>query len=81
MRVIREGKGWFIEEKCTGKGNGGGGCGALLEVEKNDIYLTYSYDYLGDKSTFYTFKCPCCGTENDIDAEYIPSGIKKLIKK
>lgn len=37
MRVLKEGPGWSIEQVCTGKGNGGGGCGAVLAVEKEDI--------------------------------------------
>ena len=39
MKVLEEGKKWSIQERCTGIGNGGGGCNALLEIEKEDIYI------------------------------------------
>ena len=55
MKVLEQGHGWSIEQRCTGKGNGGGGCNSLLEVEAGDIYQTSSTDYLGDTDYYYTF--------------------------
>ena len=75
MKVLKRGKEWNIEVTCTGRGNGGCGCGSLLEVGEEDIYNTYHYDYTGDKDTFYTTVCPVCGKETDIDIHYIPYGI------
>lgn len=75
MKVIKKGRkqaGWSKEFECTGKGNGGGGCGAKLLVSKSDLYETSSCDYTGDCSYYTTFACPCCGVETDID---IPSSI------
>lgn len=43
MKVLKPGReqtGWAREAECTGHGNGGGGCGALLLVERDDVYET-----------------------------------------
>lgn len=77
MRVLQEGPGWSIKQKCTGYGNGGGGCGALLEVERGDIYLTSSTDLSGETDYYYTFKCPCCDIETDVPSTDIPAIIKR----
>lgn len=71
MRVLQKGrpqKGWSAEFLCTGKGNGGGGCGAKLLVSKSDLYETESWSY-GDSSPdrYNTFTCPECGVETDLD--------------
>ncbi|HTK05295.1 MAG TPA: hypothetical protein VL500_06925 [Candidatus Eisenbacteria bacterium] len=45
MKVIKKGsgaKGWSKRFKCTGSGNGGGGCGATLLVEHGDLLRTGS---------------------------------------
>lgn len=76
MKVIEKGKGWSMEQICTGNGNGGGGCGAKLLIERGDIYLTHSYDYGGGHDVFYTFMCPECGAKTDIDPLKLPSLIK-----
>lgn len=70
MKVLnpgREQRGWSAEFTCTGKGNGGGGCGAKLLVEFTDLYKTHHYDYGGGHDVFITFTCSCCGVETDID--------------
>lgn len=69
MKLIKEGRkqtGWAKEFECTGKGNGGGGCGAILSVEQGDVYKTSHSDYGGDTETYNTFKCSQCGVETDI---------------
>lgn len=68
MKVLRPGreqKGWSIETKCTGQGNGGGGCGAKLLVEQADVYLTHQHS-MGETDTFATFTCAACGVETDL---------------
>lgn len=69
MKVLkpgREQKGWATEVKCSGKGNGNGGCGALLLVEQDDLYHTESH--ARDETTVYTtFRCCECGVQTDID--------------
>lgn len=85
MRVLEKGPGWNIEVKCTGAGNSGIGCGAKLLVERDDIYLTHSYDMVGDCTTYNTIRCPICGVETDIDKKRIPNSyestdsLKRLI--
>lgn len=81
MKIIKKGreqKGWSKEHTCTGKGNGGGGCGALLLVSENDLYMTSRSDYTGDTDYFTTFKCPCCGVETDIEG--VPSRVWSELK-
>lgn len=69
MKVLKKGrnqKAWAKEFECTGNGNKGGGCGALLLVEITDIYLTFSSHYDGSNETYRTFSCPICKVETDI---------------
>ena len=77
MKVLEKGPGWSIEQLCTGKGNGNGGCHSKLLVEREDIYLTSHTDMIGDTDYFYTFKCPVCGIETDIPQKDVPSIIKR----
>lgn len=71
MKVLRPGrvqKGWATEAKCTGGGNQGGGCGALLLVEETDVFVTVTGgNYGGDTpESCATFKCPSCGVLTDL---------------
>lgn len=71
MKVLQPGrpqKGWTTELKCTGRGNGGGGCGALLLVSEDDLYHTHHYDYGGGHDVYTTFKCAACGVETDTES-------------
>ena len=77
MKVLEKGPGWSIKQLCTGAGNGNGGCNSKLLVEKDDIYLTFHTDYIGDTDYFYTFKCPECGIETDIPEKDVPSSLKR----
>ena len=77
MKVLKPGTGWHIEVVCTGKGNGDGGCGAKLLVEKDDIYKTRSVDRDGFSDNYFTICCIQCGIETDIDEELIPYGIQR----
>ena len=52
---------------CGGKGNGGHGCGAKLEVYLDDLFQTSRTDYSGDTEYYATFECPDCGTCNDVN--------------
>lgn len=69
MKVIKSGtgqKGWSKKTTCTGEGNGGGGCRAVLLVEQDDLFRTSSSDYVGGIDYFDTFECPECGVRTDI---------------
>jgi len=71
MKVLEKGRdqrGWAKEFRCTGYGNGGGGCGAMLLVEQGDVYRTHRFDYGGGHDMFNTFTCGACGVETDIPA-------------
>jgi hypothetical protein len=75
VKVLEKGrpqKGWAGTLKCTGSGNGGGGCGAKLLVEGTDLYITKSYDYTGDYDEFITFTCSECGCETDPPYSKVP---------
>lgn len=76
MKILEKGTGWSIEQRCTGAGNGGGGCNSLLLVEEHDIYVTSHTDIAGDTDYFYTFACPVCGRETDINESLIPTIIR-----
>ena len=76
MQVIKPGRqqtGWSKEYTCTGKGNGGGGCGAVLLVSQGDLYHTHNYDYGGGHDIFTTFRCSACGVQTDINDYTGPS--------
>lgn len=81
MKVLKEGKGFITEVTCTGQGNGGVGCSAVLGIEQKDVYVTSSSDYTGDTDYFYTITCPCCGVETDINSSKLPNSVKKLARR
>jgi non-canonical (house-cleaning) NTP pyrophosphatase len=81
MKVLKPGRqqaGWATEAKCSGKGNGGGGCGAELLVEQTDLFRTSSSHYDGSTDYYNTFKCPNCGVKTDL--ENVPSDIARALK-
>ena len=80
MKILEEGSGWSIEQRCTGRGKGDGGCNSLLLVEVDDICEHTSTDYLGDSSSYYTFCCPVCGVETVIDDKLIPYSVAMRAK-
>lgn len=70
MKLIKQGreqKGWAKIYECTGVGNGGGGCGAILLVEEDDFYQTSNTDFAGDTTHYCTFECMSCGVLTDVD--------------
>lgn len=78
MKVLKKGrpqKGWSQEFTCTGKGNGGGGCGATLLVSEGDLYTTSSHHYDGSSDYYTTFSCGACGVETDVDN--VPSSVRR----
>ena len=80
MKTLKKGKPWSKKVTCTGRGNGGGGCSAILEIEKTDLYITTSQCY-GDSypETHYTFQCHECKVETDVDG--LPTSVTKDLKK
>lgn len=75
MKVITSGdgrKGWAKEFTCAGTGNGGGGCGAVLLVEADDLFKTHNTDYGGGYDSYTTFRCPECNVLTDVT---VPSSV------
>lgn len=82
MKVLREAEIWKKEVECTGNGYGGYGCGTLLEVDENDIYINKVYDLEGDYENRFTIKCPCCKIPTRLSRGEIPDRIvNKVIQK
>ena len=74
MKVLEKGrkqKGWSVEQRCTGHGNGEGGCNALLLVEAADLYQTTSGHYDGSTDRYVTFSCPECNVCTDLTKELV----------
>ena len=84
MKIITPGrtqKGWGTEATCTGHGNGGGGCGAVLFVDESDLFKTSQRDYLGDGDDFATFACVSCGVLTDLSKNVPRDLIDRLGKR
>lgn len=83
MDVIKPGngqKGWSTQQKCTGAGNQGGGCGAELRVEGTDLFKTHNYDHGGGHDVYITFRCPLCRVLTDLSSRVsIPSEVREKI--
>ena len=80
MKIVKLGrkqKGWAKEFECTGKGNGDGGCGAILLVEEADLFATSSSHYDGSTDYYTTFKCISCGVLTDIPDGDVPGHIRQ----
>jgi len=60
----------LAEVNCTGSGNDRSGCGALLQIDSCDVYITESHHHDGSSESYLTFMCPDCGTETDIDSKF-----------
>lgn len=70
MKLIEPGnpqKGWAKQFKCTGNGNGGGGCKAKLLVEETDIFRTSRSHYDGSTDHYVTFECSECNVWTDVE--------------
>lgn len=80
MKVITPGKTSF-EHSCTGNGNGNKGCGAMLEIDREDLrYFPYYDGYMKTLPEAVVFKCPCCGATTDIAKSLWPVGHTNLTK-
>lgn len=78
MKVVKKGrpqKGWAKKLKCTGGGNGDGGCGAELLVEEDDLFHTVS-TALWETDYYITFRCTACGVLTDISERDAPRHVR-----
>lgn len=89
MKVIKEPVpvAWSIEQSCVDTYSKLG-CGAVLEVDYNDIYVKkYDKSYWSESDQEFVnyiadsfwFKCPCCGKENSLNEDEIPMKIRQII--
>lgn len=84
MKVLQKGtipveQVWKLRTKCTGYGNGEYGkqnraCGAELELEFTDLYVT-TRCRLSETWTYITFECCECGAETDIPYDAVPQAL------
>lgn len=89
MKVIKEPVpvAWSIEQTCVDTYSELG-CGALLEVDYNDVYIkkhekgywsSSDQEFVHYMVNSYWFKCPCCGKENSLNEYEIPERIRQII--
>lgn len=81
MKVRKPGRqqtGYSVEALCSGKGNGGGGCGAKLLVEQPDMRYFSGTDYPIDRPAAVTFRCCSCGVLTDLDHKDWPPSASSL---
>ena len=74
MKIIKPGKHpkWTLEATCTGKGNGGGGCGAKLLLEEGDLFHTFTHRYGDSRETYTSFRCCSCKCLTDLSVNIPP---------
>jgi hypothetical protein len=81
MKVLKKAKGgWSIEVLCSGFGNGGKGCGSLLQVKKKDLVYWPGVpgDSWGSRDPAVSFKCKVCDTRSDIGKADWPQNYRNL---
>lgn len=73
MKVL-ERKEWAKTVTCTGRGNGGKGCGSVLEIERADLrfFEGSGGDSWGSSEPAVMFKCCVCGAANDLEDDDYP---------
>lgn len=87
MKVLKLGRpqnGYAVEVTCTGHGNGGGGCGALLLVDQDDLrlYPGVPGESWGSRDPAVMFRCCECGVLTDLSSkEEPPSTVTAQLKK
>lgn len=87
MKIIQEGKygtsKWKQQLKCTGAGNNqeSTACGALLEVEYDDLRYFAEQEYpWRTQPEAVSFKCPICNAMTDISRGIWPITYSQLEK-
>lgn len=80
MKILKKPKPWSAKVTCTGVGHGGGGCGAKLQLEVKDLYLSGPFADGGSRGDVVTFKCVECGIETDFRRS-VPTPIREKLPK
>lgn len=69
---------WTLTECCTGKGENYKGCGKVLLLSVDDIFISKS----NLQEFSYTFRCPHCGVFTSIPNWHLPKFVRrKAIEK
>lgn len=83
MKVLEKGNGigWIATISCTGKGISNYGCGALLEIDKDDLFMVYGGDYT-ESIPYAAIICPECKAQTCLEDMKIkvPTEIFKNMK-
>jgi hypothetical protein len=77
MKVVKETK-WKVRIECTGAGNGGSGCGSLLEAERSDLRWFAGTDYPIERPSAVCVRCPVCGQITDLKRDEYPHNPSSL---
>lgn len=81
MKIIKEGKPYSVDIICTGKGNGGKGCGAHLRADRSDLrWFEEQVFPWRTQPAAVTARCPSCGATTDIPEAEWPREHTKLTK-
>ena len=76
MKIIEKNS-WSIQHRCTGEGNGEGGCNSLLLLSKDDLFFNRAVCDGNSTRYILSFQCPICNLWTDVDDNKIPYNIKK----
>lgn len=71
MKILVE-KPWALKKTCNGHGNGGKGCGSVLEVEKSDLRVYSSDSHYSATTYAIVWRCCVCGASNDLKSSEHP---------
>lgn len=75
MKLLEEGPKWNKKVTC----NDYDGCGALLLIEKEDLFIVKDVDITGDVDLYYCVRCPVCNEIIRVKESEIPGNVKKEI--
>jgi hypothetical protein len=82
MEILKPGqpKEWTTDVVCTGDGNGGFGCDALLRVNRSDLRYYEGTDYPIARRSAVCMRCPVegCGRVTDLRSDVWPSRVSEL---
>lgn len=76
MRILEPG-GPLVTVRCTGQGNSGVGCNALLGADREDLRFYEGGGYF-DRDPAVTVRCPTCRTLTDLPKNKWPSNYREL---
>lgn len=84
MKILKKGvsdpkTAWRLEVECTANGNSSSVmCGALLELDENDVRFYNGNSGYFARDNQVTFRCPCCGGITDLKHDEWPESVYRL---